>query len=362
MVRPCAQRRWVEALPPGSIFRSVEVPGRSRAAVHTFLSREASKPAEHALCERLGADLYWIPVRDELGYPQSPPFNDIMQKVVGPGFGATGHAAGCDTRWLTHETERYIPIAVVGTPPPVKRPLPYVTILQRSNRLRRMLTPLEISYLEAVRAFDECAEIDWNEALRITARQVDHHQVIRTSLMLEVAERERCKGAARVRHRMAELCSVVDGTSAPPESPTQLEVWTDRRLLKASHLPWLIETGSGHRQRTVPLSQFVKNWAHGDDDLRVAMCEGEPYGPNRLDLVRIAATVHALCDRDGIAIPSWVWRYRWHEDVRMVGRGPVKGRDYTKGLPACDYHRVWFGQDHIMDYRVHGFWRHVRTA
>ena len=361
MGRSCPQRRWVEALPPGAIFRSAEVPGQSRAAVNTFLSRESSKLAEGALCERLGADLYWAPVRDELGYPQSPPFNDIMQKVVGPGFGVAGHAAGCDTHWLTHETERRIPVAAVGTPP-ATRPLPYVTILRRSNQSRRVLNPLEIAYLEAIRTFDECAEIDWDEALRITARQVEHHRAIRTSLLLEVTERERCKGVARVRHRMAELCGVVAGTSAPPEPTTKLDVWNDRRLLKASHLPWLIETGSGHRKRTVPMSQFVKNWAHGDDDLRVAMCEDEPDGPNRLDLVRIGATVHALCDRDGIAIPSWVWRHRWHEDVRMVGRGPVRERDYTKGLPVCDYHRVWFGQDHIMDYRVHGFWRHVRIA
>ena len=47
------------------------------------LSREVSKRPELALCERLGPDLYWIPLRDDHGYPNVPAFNDVMEKAVG---------------------------------------------------------------------------------------------------------------------------------------------------------------------------------------------------------------------------------------------------------------------------------------
>ena len=86
----CAQRRWIEALPAGSVFRSGEVPGRSRSAVHAFLSRETAKGPKAALCDRLGPDLYWKPTRDIYGCPQLPPFDEVMRKVAGPGFGVAG--------------------------------------------------------------------------------------------------------------------------------------------------------------------------------------------------------------------------------------------------------------------------------
>ena len=349
----------MEDLPAGTLFRTAEVPGRSRGAVHAFLSREVSKPPELALCDRLGADLYWIPLRDHFGYPKYPAFNDVMEKAVGSGFGVAGHAAGCATGWLSHQTEPLLQVAAVGSPP-ATRPLPYVIIRRRSNRSRLDLKPIEVAYLEAVAAFDECAEVDWEHALRITAKRTEHHGVVRPSLLLETTKAERCKNVALVRRRMAELCGVLDGTVTPKPAPV-LETCPSARLLEARHLTWLMEAGDGYRKRTVPISQFVKNWANRPEE-RSAMCEQEPASPNRLDLVRIAATVHALCDRDGVKVPDWVWRYRWHEDVRMYARRPLKERDYANALHACEYHRVWFSDDHIMDYRVHGFWSHVRTA
>ena len=255
-----------------------------------------------------------------------------------------GHAAGRATGWLSHETAPLLQVSAVGSPSPT-RPLPYVIIRRRSNLSRLDLAPIEVAYLEAVRAFDNCAEVDWGYALRITAKRAEHRTVVRPSALMEAARTERCKNVELLRKRVAQLCGVLDGTLTPADPPV-LDPCPSVRFLEARHLPWFIETGDGHRKRTVPISQFVKNWAHRPDE-RSAMCEREPVGPNRLDLVRIAATVHALCDRDGVAVPSWVWRHRWHEDVRMYGLRPLKERDHANALPVSEYHRVFFSDDHI---------------
>ncbi len=325
----------------------------------TFLTREAAKSSAAAACIRIGADLYWTPVRDDNGRPLRPHVDDIIGQIAGPGFGVAGHSAGCVTGWLTHATARFVPIAVVGSPPATS-PLPYVRFRRRANLRRRDLNPLETAYLEAVRFFDVCSEIDWGQALLISAARVDDQQALRPELLLRVTETERCKGAARLRERMAELCGVLSGAAPPARSGPDLALWPGRPdMLQAAHLPALML--SGRDGRVVSMSQFVKDWAHWPDR-RAAMCEREPFGPNRLDLVRIAATVHALCDRDAVVIPDWVWRHRWHETIRMGGRRPVSDRDRLNGLPACEYHGIWFGDDHIMDYRVHGFWSRKRVA
>lgn len=351
----CAQRRWIEALPVGSVFRSGEVPGRSRSAVHAFLSRETAKGPKAALCDRLGPDLYWKPTRDIYGCPQLPPFDEVMRKVAGPGFGVAGHAAGRAVGWLTHGGEELVGVAAVGSPP-TTRPMPGFVIRRRSNQRRQELNPVEVAYLEAVRFFDTCAEVGWEEALRIAAATVEHHRTVRPDVLMWAARSERCDNAAQLRSRIAEVCDVVEGHLTPPARREPLPVWPGRpAVLEAAHLPALIQTGEDGRGRVVPVSQFIKDWAHWPDN-RVAMCEREPTGPNRLDLVRIAATVHALCDRDAVAIPPWVWRHRWHEDILIYGGRPLNQRDRLNASPACEYHRVWFAQHHIMDYRVHGIW------
>lgn len=358
----CQQRQWVEHQPVGTIFRSGEMPGRSRAAVHTFLSREAGKDSREALCVRIGADLYWIPEREpRYGYPTRWPFKDTMRKVVGRGFGVAGHTAGLTTRWLTHSSEQNIGVAAVDAPSGT-RPIPGYVIRRRSNQARRRLNPTEVAYLEAVRSFDECAEVSWDEALRITAETIASghlRELVRPEVLLEAAFGERCRDAARIRERVADVCGAINGEQVPPDRDTEPYDWPGRpAVLEAAHLPWLIDA-AGHgpgRGRAVPVSQFVKDWAHWPDR-REGMCVREPSGPNRLELVRVAATVHALCRRDAVPIPAWVWRHRWRHDIRFYSTGPVDEPVRLNAVPAvCEYHRVWFGEDHIMDHRVHGLW------
>lgn len=80
--------------------------------------------------------------------------------------------------------------------------------------------------------------------------------------------------------------------------------------------------------------------------------------PRRRDLARIAAVVHALCDRDGHPVPQWVWEHRSAKDIHIDSR-PVEDGAWDHHIrriapAACAYHNVWFDPASIEDIRVHG--------
>jgi len=356
----CPQRAWVEALRPGTFFRTRDVPGPTRGAVSTFLSREASKPAGRAVCRRVAPNLYWKPRRNERGVPIEPDYLALAGAIAGRGHGMAGHDAGIVAGWLTHTVSATATVAVVGEPS-VRRPLPTLLLRARANTRRRALTPLEVTYLEAIASFEECAEVDWPAALRITERQVGHRGRLRTRLMLAVAAAERGPGSLGLRGRLGEFCDVVSGLPPPaaPVLPPPPRPVLDRRLVTAADLPsWMAESPGS---RIGALSTFVNHWAHYPHH-RAALCAAPPRGENRLDLVRIAATVHALCDRDAVEVPHWVWANRWHEDVAVHSAGTVTPELREIAPAACRLHRVWFADDHIMCISVHGFWNRRHAA
>ena len=265
-----------------------------------------------------------------------------------------GHHAGRVTGWLTHTVTDVSEVAVVGAPS-VRRPRPNLVLRPRANTARRALSPLEVTYIEAVMGFAVCAEMDWRAALRITARRSDHRQRLRSDLLTSVAAAERGPGAVLLRSRMRELCAVVDG-SPPPLPVGNIDVPERRRgaALTAAHLPAWMALSRG--ARIGALSTFVNHWAVRPDR-RPAMCVPAPAGENRLDLVRIAATVHALCVRDGVDVPDWVREQIWHEDIGIYDVGEATPDFRAGAIPSCAHHRVWFSEDHIMCLRVHGPWR-----
>ena len=346
-------------MPAGTCFRAEDVPGHTRGAVYAFLSREAAKPAASAACRRVAPNLYWKPLRNERGTPTEPGHLNIARGIAGAGCGVTGHHAGKITGWLTHTTTSTAAVAVVG-PPSVRRPRPGLVLRGRANIARRALSALEVTYLEAVMGFDTCAEIDWPAALRIAARTDGHRRRLRSDRLLEVAAAERGAGTVLLRSRIRQLCEVIDG-APPPAAPDRPRVPPRRRgePLTAVHLPASMASAPG--SRIAALAGFVNHWAL-HPDRRAAMCAAPPEGENRLDLVRIAATVHALCDRDGVEVPDWVWSRTWHEDVRMYDVGEVTPAFRRLALPTGVHHRVWFREDHIMCIRVHGFWTDKRVA
>ena len=126
------------------------------------------------------------------------------------------------------------------------------------------------------------------------------------------------------------------------------------RRVRASDLPAIMTPGAPRPH--VPLTLLVKEWDYFPEDAdRAAMVEEEPAGPDPDDLCRIAAVVHALCARDGIPIPEWVWQHRsavpiaW--DRSCVMEGFIWERTMENAPPECEYHNVWFDYQFISSQR-----------
>ena len=137
--------------------------------------------------------------------------------------------------------------------------------------------------------------------------------------------------------------------------------------ITAAQIPrWM--TDDDKRGRIVELRELCKQWAHTDHEHRVAMIARSPrphrwyhrFSRRRHDLTRIAAVVHALCERDGVAIPEWVWGHRSRSDISLTAsrrRVSSLWTEHSNAPSACAYHRVWFDPASIEDHRIHGFTR-----
>ena len=134
--------------------------------------------------------------------------------------------------------------------------------------------------------------------------------------------------------------------------------------VKAADVPRWMSRNDG-RGRCVELIQLAKDWARMPS-LREAMIAEPPrpwrwwhrWTPRRNDLARIAAVVHALCDRDTHPVPAWVWEHRSSRPIYIDCYG-VGDDDYDRHIrrvapDACAYHDVWFDPPSIEDIRVHG--------
>lgn len=135
--------------------------------------------------------------------------------------------------------------------------------------------------------------------------------------------------------------------------------------ISAAALPELLAEDDG-RGRVVALRVLVKDWAQ-NPQARAEMIAGPPhrqrwhhrFTARRRDLPRIAAVVHALCDRDGVDVPAWVYEHRSRKPIAVTDSISLH-TDYGKLLQteapeACRYHRVYFDRSTIEDHRVHGF-------
>ena len=136
--------------------------------------------------------------------------------------------------------------------------------------------------------------------------------------------------------------------------------------ISADQIPrWMAK--DDNRGRVVEVRELCKQWALTDYVHRAAMVNIAPrryrwwhrFTARRHDLARVAAVVHALCDRDDVDVPDWVWRHRCRGPVGVpVSLYPESryGRAVLVGAPdACVYHRVWFDHSTIENITVHGF-------
>jgi hypothetical protein len=102
----------------------------------------------------------------------------------------------------------------------------------------------------------------------------------------------------------------------------------------------------------VPLGALIREWEWWPAE-RAAIIADEPVGGSPENLCRIAAVVHALCDRDGVPVPEWVHQHRWHEPIMWTSAlsadGPLWERTTALAPGACAVHNVWFEERFISD-------------
>ena len=136
-------------------------------------------------------------------------------------------------------------------------------------------------------------------------------------------------------------------TTARKDEAGSLGVW-----IVAAGLPGRMARPDG-RGGVVELRELVKRWACSPEQ-RQAMIAAAPRRHRRLDrftkrrwdLARVAAVVHALCDRDGVPVPGWVWKHRASRPVGITPLMDPRSRWAQRVLAdapeACAYHNVWF--------------------
>ena len=191
-------RRWAQQLPVGEL---VDLDDAQRAFPDK--SRDALKMALRRLCRgddplmaRACRGIY-CRRRVRARYPTPVPVearNALAWRVAGPGAGSTGPYVINQIGWSTQVSPRPW-LAVVGRPP--RCPESGVVFVGRSNTKRLGLRRWEVSLLEAVRCFDDWAELLWSEALEKFRRNTQrgyYGDDVRGGLLVEAAEAERGLG------------------------------------------------------------------------------------------------------------------------------------------------------------------------
>lgn len=105
------------------------------------------------------------------------------------------------------------------------------------------------------------------------------------------------------------------------------------------------------QMRTRPLLQFIADW-NWLSHRRSEMLEEPPDGTAELFLRAAAASVvHALCDRDGIELPTWADGLHSGKEVTLLGdpiTTPFRERVKSKAPEVCQEHGVYFEAEEIL--------------
>ena len=116
-----------------------------------------------------------------------------------------------------------------------------------------------------------------------------------------------------------------------------------RRRMRAADIPEVLACAD--RRTHLGYSAFIKEWHWWPGD-RKAMISDRPVSDDHNDLCRIAAVVHALCAKDRVRVPEWVFDYRSGAPLAMISGLPTTGciwdRVVAEACGPCEYHNVWF--------------------
>ena len=97
-----------------------------------------------------------------------------------------------------------------------------------------------------------------------------------------------------------------------------------------------------------PMVQFVMDWRRYPEQRDAVLATPPPAGASEMVVAKIAAVVHALCDRDNMRVPEWVHGCRVEPDTALFGV-PLNSRfgDVVRRRAplVCAAHGVWFGAD-----------------
>ncbi|MCQ3815207.1 MAG: hypothetical protein KTU85_12440 [Acidimicrobiia bacterium] len=191
-------REWAQQLPVGELFDFDDVqralPEISRDAIKASLSRLCK--GDDPLIARACRGIY---TRRLVGgrYKTRLPINarrSLPWRLAGPGAGVTGPYVINTFGWSTQVSPR-LWVAMLGRPPQRND---FGTIFQRRFNARRLeLNRWEVSILEAVRCFNDWAELSWDDASTKFADYLQrgyYGNEIRGGLIIDAAENERGLG------------------------------------------------------------------------------------------------------------------------------------------------------------------------
>ena len=119
-----------------------------------------------------------------------------------------------------------------------------------------------------------------------------------------------------------------------------------RRYTVVGELPAAMAVPGGRGAGYWPVIQLIKDWNNQPESRASMLAGGLPEGTDATVAAKIAAVVHALCQRDGHPSPEWVAPARSPADVALVSDVDLEspyGRRLRRDAPGvCHYHRVYF--------------------
>lgn len=141
--------------------------------------------------------------------------------------------------------------------------------------------------------------------------------------------------------------SVVEADAAVPVHGTGArEPPAARTYVVVGEIPAALATSRGRGAGYEPLVQFIKDWNSCPESREPMLAGGLPENTNAVAAAKIVAVVHALCQRDGHPLPTWVLSARSPVEVALVPvvdlESPFGQRLRSNAAGVCHFHRVYF--------------------
>jgi len=140
--------------------------------------------------------------------------------------------------------------------------------------------------------------------------------------------------------------SVVEADVVPVHGTGAGEPPAARTYVVVGEIPAALATSSGRGTGYGPLVQFIKDWNNCPECRELMLAGGLPEDTDAVSGAKIAAVVHALCQRDGHPLPAWVLSARSPAEVALVPvvdlESPYGQRLRDDAPGVCHFHRVYF--------------------